>query len=1754
MRHMRRWTAWLGLGLGVLALTAFVLERGAGTAEAQKAIFQQPAFQNPPPKGGTSGRAAGLSSVQIIEDSRVRQVIDVGRECIIDGAWDQAVKALQGILDDKKDYYVQISDTDATGRQSVQRWTSAKFEANNLIGSMKPDGLAAYELASGGKAKTMLDDAKKNGDRELLAEVAQRYCHTLAGIEANEILATLYLARGQVFTAALRFEKLLQMDPERAKLSNLTLFKAALAFRRAGDTRNFDLTWARLEKKLEGTAGLKLGGDDPIPVAKLMTVINETPSVDQVNVHDWPSWHGNNRNAAQANGSPPLLDDKLFSRKILRDKLEDLAEDNDQAAETRIQAAMKQVADANQPVMPGFFPICSQGIMVYRSHRDVRAIALKPMKIKYEDDRVFEFKAGEIIWKSMELNRSLSILLGKNDTRTKCEGWLDNYNQVVGYNSLLYDNTVIGTLATDHRHVYAINDLAVPPHPNVFTQFAFNQPQFNPQNLKPLLMQNQLLAFDLFSGRLKWELNPDDAKTEDPEFKNSHFLSLPLAVGGKLYVLNERMINPNQNGNPNPFIGGRMNPIAGESELRLVCIDPTKGAGPRPTIVEPIQVLGTVQQDNRFVQEVSRRVNAVQLAFGDGVLVCPTNAGEVFGIDVVTRSLVWSYPYRENSPQQVMLPGLFNPRPGFPQVNRNFGPPRISKWKSSPPVIADGKIVFTAPDADSVHCISLRDGKLVWKKAQQKGDLFLAGVFKGKAIVVSETGIRALDLKDGSQRWAASTGDLPSGQGVASKDIYYLPLRRGEILAVDVVTGQVKARNRGNGGAAPGNLVFYDGMVLSQTPTEIIAYPQLSVRLASAKIDAAKNPQDMTKLADLGELLLKDGQVKLAVENLLKVYNGNPAGPLAKRVKDRLFEALTDLMHIDFSNAAKDHLTVYKALCAVPDNATEEQNRKAKYFRLVGEGREAEGNLVEAFQMYKDFGGLPMFRDGGGVPSAEDPNQKIPVNVWLRGRISAMLANAKPAQREPLEAKIADEWKTVEAKKDLDAIRTFVGMFDTPVRVGREARVKLAQIIIERNDRAGYLEAELSLLQVFGSEFGTDPQLGGRALAALAQLEEKKGTVDSMRLAATYYRQLGQDFAAVKVRGNKTGADLLNELATDKRFLPFLEQSGNSWGPVKMAARDLGVNAIPVGLNGFVMTPQGDQTPFAKQYRLIFTFNHPKNVGQPVLCLRNLATNEDRWVTTVAQGFGINQTILYQLYQQNNSNQKYHPDARHRFYHVKGHLIVCQVGVMVYCIDGDTGTKLWESRTTEAFANNGFISLQQTIFDDDGNAEFLCRNQQTGQMFKMTLGHIGAVQASYVALVTNQGLNVVDPLRGTTLWKKADVSMNSHVFGDDRHLFLAEANENNTIGAGRTLRAIDGEPVAAKDFGNAYQTRVAVSGRRILSAQQGVGNLTLRLYDIVSGKDIWSKAFAPGAYVLKSEDPTVTGVLDLKGQLTVLGVADGKELVTSNILQGRVTAQDLVNLREPLLLADSDRFYVALNRPIDKGKVADISIYVNGVNKLVTSLNNNINIGTRCTVVNGWLVAVHRRDGQRNLGQRKLAWKKGDLAWHTYMPVTNQMLVLEQFADSPVVLFTARYIQIHANGGRTWVSVTQSFSKASGKMIFDSGPRQTNGASALFSGFRIDPKNRTVNLIGNFGAGSIQHYIDDGKGPPALPRQGTMINPGLNPPGLVGGPGAMPFPPNGIGLPPNFRLPPNGNFPPGRILPPRVRVLPNRPPVVPQKR
>ena len=64
-----------------------------------------------------------------------------------------------------------------------------------------------------------------------------------------------------------------------------------------------------------------------------------------------------------------------------------------------------------------------------------------------------------------------------------------------------------------------------------------------------------------------------------------------------------------------------------------------------------------------------------------------------------------------------------------------------------------------------------------------------------------------------------------------------------------------------------------------------------------------------------------------------------------------------------------------------------------------------------------------------------------------------MMAVAKDEKiRKPLDDKIAEEWRVVKAKKNLAAMRSFVDMFDVPLVVGREARLHLAETILERDD------------------------------------------------------------------------------------------------------------------------------------------------------------------------------------------------------------------------------------------------------------------------------------------------------------------------------------------------------------------------------------------------------------------------------------------------------------------------------------------------------------------------------------------------------------------------------------------------------------------------------------------------------------------------------------------------------------------------------
>ncbi len=111
-------------------------------------------------------------------------------------------------------------------------------------------------------------------------------------------------------------------------------------------------------------------------------------------------------------------------------------------------------------------------------------------------------------------------------------------------------------------------------------------------------------------------------------------------------------------------------------------------------------------------------MQAAHLAYADGVLVCPTNAGVILGVDLLSHSLVWAHSYRDPAQQpisdEMQFPRGGRFRGGF--IAGGGMPLSQDRWRPSPPIIQNGKVVFTAFDGDggALHCLNLRDGRLLW--------------------------------------------------------------------------------------------------------------------------------------------------------------------------------------------------------------------------------------------------------------------------------------------------------------------------------------------------------------------------------------------------------------------------------------------------------------------------------------------------------------------------------------------------------------------------------------------------------------------------------------------------------------------------------------------------------------------------------------------------------------------------------------------------------------------------------------------------------------------------------------------------------------------------------------------------------------------------------------------------------------------------------------------------------------------------------
>ena len=504
-------------------------------------------------------------------------------------------------------------------------------------------------------------------------------------------------------------------------------------------------------------------------------------------------------------------------------------------------------------------------------------------------------------------------------------------------------------------------------------------------------------------------------------------------------------------------------------------------------------------------------------------------------------------------------------------------------------------------------------------------------------------------------------------------------------------------------------------------------------------------------------------------------------------------------------------------------------------------------------------------------------------------------------------------------------------------------------------------------------------------MEGLARLNTRKGLLED---AAYYYRVLRDRYPDVQVIDGKTGADLFNEMATDKRLWAHLDDPPRlgAAGHLKAAEERENYNYQN---QSYQFTQEGDPLPFYRRYDLGLQFSNTS------LRLVDRTTNEARWAPITVSG------SMFQSIVQGNQNvnqpaqpvfvgpgmpqvNTQPPPAPKCSYMTLGHLAVVPVGNVVVGLDVVHGKQLWRKNLLDQVngppagdAPPNQYSL--TVDPRDGSVQIVFPEGWTQH-----LGRIGPLGGAAVCLQMRDALTAIDPVSGRVLWTRTDVSPSSRLFGDDQHVFVVEMAENGKPASTRVFRTYDGATVAAPDFRQAYEDRIRLVGRDILTADKEHDGVTLRLYDPLAGKDVWKQAFAPKSIVLQADDGDLTGVIEPDGLVRVVDLATRKEVLTP-----KSKFDDLKHL-------DKDATYTVL------GDALDVYIVPDAPPAAMTRFNTNLMPGTglRGLNANGEMYAFRRSDGER----------------HWRFTAANVQLVLNQFEQMPMMLLTGQTQRFVNNG------------------------------------------------------------------------------------------------------------------------------------------
>ncbi len=892
-----------------------------------------------PPAGAAAPRIQPPFAAILDDSEEAAALLKRADEAIRREDWKLAIDSLQRIVEMPGDSVLRVDE---------RTYESARRHAQRRIAALPAAGLAAYRLLHDGEAEVMYRRAIEAHDEGVLRELVDRFLLTTCGDLAANVLAGWWLDEGRAAAAVTLLRDLHDIYPNSRIPRGILDAKLALAMALAGRPRAAQAmadAWpaagaaqgplvARLELLRSTLGGLR-------PVSP------EAPEV-------WPIVMGGpTRAGLMPPVEPTLLENSPWRAALPHETRGRLDELYAYQRETRALPVMQPVTDGRVIVVK-----CEGRLLALDAETFDPIWRAAPTALPSEEANRRR-GGGFVQWAGVAAQPEAAAL---DRSRRAAALFLDYVDGSV----TLSHGLALTPSRSPEALAYLSGILARRPEANLLVEDGGT-------------IANQLLAYDLRTGRIRWRSGGEEA---------AGGAGVPSAEPGEKLTGPVEFLAP-----PVPVAEGLLVPYRSACDLYAAVLDPADGR-----LKRRVYLCG-------LGSGVLNSFAALHPCVADGIAYIPTGRGVLIALDTITWSIRWAVRYGADSGPAQHLAGAVPAARTAARATAQGG------WLCSPPIATAGLVLLAPTDADTLYAFDCARGGVAWQV--ERGDsLYLLGADARHAWVVGP-GVTQIDLETGRRTWRQEVG-IPTGRGAISGDRLYLPT--AEYVAVyEAETGRPTGRlDLPSGHAAFGNLLCWDGGLYTCDLGEVRRFPDMVRAYERAVAAHRKAPSEASSAIRLAWLEMLREQPGRALEALDGVrVEEVSADPRTARLVDHLAHLRVEaLLMIAGAPAAASEETNRLLL-----QAKQTARRPADAVRAalaLAERWNRAGRPMEAYREYAEIALAPASGPptGGLVSSQASPG--TPVGSPRATAPGDVMIDAAPGVRQPARLVIAERLRTIE--------------------------------------------------------------------------------------------------------------------------------------------------------------------------------------------------------------------------------------------------------------------------------------------------------------------------------------------------------------------------------------------------------------------------------------------------------------------------------------------------------------------------------------------------------------------------------------------------------------------------------------------------------------------------------------------------------------------------------------------------------------------